>query len=300
MRRLPALNSIRAFESAARHQSFTQAAAELSVTVTAISHQVRQLEVCIGHKLFERQGRVVVLTSVGNTLYPSLREGFDRIAEAFSLVAAPGDGQAIRLSTTRAFAERWLVPRLGRFNDLHPDLIVHLHGCETVQDLSAEGYDLAIRYGPRDRADQASVILEDRFIAVAEQGLFPDRHGSSIDDFRQRPLLAYKWSTPAMAAPSWSTWLQGHHRCSDKDFRISWYSDETLALHAAGRGLGPLLCSDVLIDEQLRSGQIRQIEGPSLPGFAYRLIERSSNKRSVRRFIDWLKQEALEHCSHAA
>lgn len=298
MRRLPALNSIRAFESAARHQSFTLAAAELSVTVTAISHQVRQLEACIGHKLFERQGRVVVLTTVGNALYPSLREGFDQIAEAFLHVTAPSDGQSIRLSTTRAFAERWLVPRLGRFNDLYPDLIVHLHGSEKVEDLGAEGYDLAIRYGPKDRTDQEGVILEDRFIAVADHALFPDLHGSSIDGFRERPLLAYRWSNPAMAAPSWSNWLQGQHRSNDKDFRISWYSDETLALHAAGRGLGPLLCSDVLIDEQLRSGQMRQIDGPSLPGFAYRLIERSTHKRSVRRFIDWLKQEALEQTSH--
>ena len=299
MRRLPALNSIRAFESAARHQSFTLAAAELSVTVTAISHQVRQLEACIGHKLFERHGRVVVLTTVGNALYPSLRQGFDQIAQAFALVAGPGDAQDIHLSTTRAFAERWLVPRLGRFNDLFPELMVHLHGSEKVEDLSAEGYDLAIRYGPKDRGERETVILEDRYIAVADQGLFPDTLSSTIDDFRQRPLLAYKWNNTAMIAPSWAAWLQGHHRGSDKDFRISWYSDETLALHAAGRGLGPLLCSDVLIDEELRSGRMRKIDGPSLPGFAYRLIERPTPKRSVRRFIDWLKQEALEQNSHA-
>ncbi|CAI8737952.1 LysR family transcriptional regulator, glycine cleavage system transcriptional activator [Pseudomonas sp. IT-196MI5] len=294
MRKLPPLNSVRAFESAARHQSFTAAAAELCVTVTAVSHQVRQLESCIGHKLFERTGRNVELTPVGRTIYPFLRDGFDQIAHAFSIISAPKDGDAIQLSTTRAFAERWLMPRLARFNQLYPNIVVHIHGSEKAVDLRCESIDLAIRYGPVEDCDRGSVILEDFYIAVADQSLCPADRCATIDDFRNRPLLAYKWKNQDLEAPAWSAWLARVNYRQGTDFRISWYSEETLALHAAERGLGPLLCSDVLIEDEIRSGRMRQIEGPRMPGFAYRLVEVSSpgRKQSLAIFIDWLRQEA--------
>src|SRR5690606_3651969 len=126
MRKIPPLNSIRAFEAVARHQSFTAAAEELCVTVAAVSHQVRQLEEGLGQKLLER-GRQVRLTAAGQTLYPLLRDGFDQIAHAFALISPPARGDAIQLSTTRAFAERWLMPRLARFNAIHPDILVPVH-----------------------------------------------------------------------------------------------------------------------------------------------------------------------------
>jgi LysR family glycine cleavage system transcriptional activator len=81
---------------------------------------------------------------------------------------------------------------------------------------------------------------------------------------------------------------------ADRDFKISWFSEETLAIHAAERGLGPLLTSNVLVDEKLRDGTLRRIEGPILPGYAYRLIEGPffGKKKSAVRFADWLKEEA--------
>lgn len=296
MRKLPPLNSIRAFEAAARHQSFTAAAAELSVTLTAVSHQIRQLEARIGHKLFERTGRAVTLTSVGKTIYPLVRDGFDQIAQAFEVVQADANENSIRLSATRAFAQRWLMPRLSRFNAVYPDITVHIHGSEKTVDLANDDIDLAIRYGPVDSDQRDDVIVEDCYIAVADRSICPEDRIPTIDDFRNRPLLAYRWENRALNAPEWSAWLTQVKHDRAIDFRISWYSEEMLALYAAECGLGPLMCSNVLIDEELRSGRLRRIDGPPLPGFAYRLVEKASPRRkeSLRVFVAWLREEARE------
>ncbi|MFM0396060.1 LysR family transcriptional regulator [Paraburkholderia phytofirmans] len=275
-------------------KSFTAAAAELSVTITAVSHQIRQLEARIGHKLFERTGRAVTLTPVGKTIYPLVRDDFDQIAEAFEAVSGHVDEDSIQISATRAFAQRWLMPRLSRFNAIHPDITVHNHGSEKTVDLGAEDIDLVIRYGLVETDQRDSVILEDRYIAVAERGICPEDRVPTIEDFRQRPLLAYNWANPALNAPDWSAWLALVEHDQTVDFRISWYSEEMLALYAAECGLGPLMCSNVLIDEELRTGRLRRIEGPCLPGFLYRLVEMSSprRKKSLGLFTKWLREEA--------
>lgn len=294
MRKLPPLNAARAFEAAARHQSFTAAAAELSVTITAVSHQIRQLEARIGHKLFERTGRAVTLTPIGKAIYPVLRDGFDQIARAFDAVSADANEDSIKISSTRAFAERWLMPRLAQFNAIHPDVIVHIHGSERAVDLRAEEIDLAIRYGNVEAGQQGSVILEDCYVAVACRGICPKDRVPTIEDFRKHPLLAYKWENRALNGPDWSAWLAQVEHDRNVDFRISWYSEEMLALYAAECGLGPLMCSNVLVDEALSTGRLLRLEGPGLPGFSYRLVEMSCHrpKRGLRVFTKWLREEA--------
>ncbi|HEX7924415.1 MAG TPA: LysR substrate-binding domain-containing protein [Bradyrhizobium sp.] len=294
MRKLPPLNAVRAFEAAARHESFTAAANELCVTVTAISHQVRQLEAILGHKLFERSGRAVVLTAEGHALFPMLRDGFDRMASAFAAIRPPANGDAITVSTTRAFAERWLMPRLARFNAAFPHLVVHIDATEEVRTPGADGIDLAIRYGSADRGGETSVLFSDRYIAVAASAICPPDARLAIDDVRSRSLLAFRWKNAALDSPAWSAWLAKADHDPGRDFRISWYSEEPLALHAAERGLGPLLCSDALVDEQLRQGTLRRLDGPALAGFAYRLVDAPgpARRQAVTAFIDWLRAEA--------
>ena len=293
MRKIPPLNSVRVFEAVARHQSFSAAANELSVTVAAVSHQVRQLEDGLGQKLLER-GRTVTLTSAGKAIYPLLRDGFDQIAQAFALIGSPKEGDAIQLSTTRAFAERWLMPRLTKFNSIYPNIVVSIHASEKVVDPRSETVDLAIRYGPFDAHAMGPVLFEDRYIAVADKSICPANRTATINDFHNRSLLAFKWKNQSLEAPSWSAWLAQVEHDSSWEFRISWYSEETLALHAVERGIGPLLCSNVLIDHELRSGQMHRVQGPSLPGFTYHLIEdhHCSARRSLSLFRDWLLSEA--------
>ncbi|AUO47441.1 LysR substrate-binding domain-containing protein [Pseudomonas sp. Lb2C1-1] len=293
MRKIPPLNSVRAFEAVARHQSFSAAANELSVTVAAVSHQVRQLEDGLGQKLLER-GRTVTLTPAGKAIYPLLRDGFDQIAQAFALLGGAKEGDAIQVSTTRAFAERWLMPRLAKFNEIYPSIVVSIHASEKLVDLRSETVDLAIRYGPVDAGVRGPVLFEDRYIAVADKSICPVERTATIDDFHNRPLLAFKWKNQALEAPTWSAWLARTEHDASRDLRISWYSEESLALHALERGLGPLLCSDVLIDDELRSGRIRRVLGPTLTGFTYHLIEdnHGNPRRSLSLFREWLLGEA--------
>jgi LysR family glycine cleavage system transcriptional activator len=138
------------------------------------------------------------------------------------------------------------------------------------------------------------VLFNDRYIAVAAHAICPPGARLAIDDFRARSLLAFRWKNAALDSPAWSAWLAGVDHDLGRDFRISWYSEEPLALHAAERGLGPLLCSDALVDEQLRQGTLRRLDGPALPGFAFRLVEApgSVRRKPVIAFVDWLRAEA--------
>ncbi len=295
MRKLPPLNAIRAFEAAARHRSFTTAAKELCVTVTAVSHQIRHLEAILGAKLFERSARAVSLTPAGEKIYPLLRDGFDCLGDAFDAFRQERSGEAITVSTTRAFAERWLMPRLPNFAAAFPNVVVHINATEEVMDLRTDGIDLAIRYGRRDSATQtAKVLFEDVYIAVADQTICPQGRSPAIDDFCVRPLLAYRWKNLSLEAPTWSAWLARTPHDPARDFRISWFSEETLALHAAARAFGPLLCSNLLVDDDLKRGTLRQLDGPPMPGYSYRLVEASSTSRnkSLVAFKAWLQDEA--------
>jgi LysR family transcriptional regulator, glycine cleavage system transcriptional activator len=292
MRRLPPLNAIRAFEAAARHESFTAAANELCVTVTAISHQVRQLEENLGQKLFVRSGRALALTAQGRAIFPLLREGFDQMASAFAAIRPQKPGDAITVSTTRAFAERWLMPRLERFNAAFPAVVVHVDGTEDVVTPGTNSIDLAVRYGNVDQAQSSSVLFADQYVAIAAAGTCREGSHPAIDDFHARPLLAYRWKNATLDSPTWSAWLADAIHDGRRDFRVSWFSEETLALHACERGLGALLCSDVLVAEQLHQETLRRIDGPALPGFSYRVVEPSFKRKSVTAFIEWLRDEA--------
>ena len=124
--KLPPLNALRSFEAAARHKSFRQAAEELCVSHSAISHQVKLLEDYLGTRLFTRQARSVDLTKAGRTYYPILRHAFDQIAEGTASVMTPYGPSAITIQLYSIFAIRWLIPRLPSFQAANPDIQVRL------------------------------------------------------------------------------------------------------------------------------------------------------------------------------
>src|SRR5690349_10570081 len=144
MKKLPPLNALRAFESAARHLSFRLAAAELGVTPTAISHQIRLLEESCGQSLFRRRPRPLRVTTAGEMLFPVLRNGFDSFAAA--LASLPGDltGQTLRVTTPNAFASRWLVPRLPKWREIQPQITLEVIGTDRVLNLASGEADVAI------------------------------------------------------------------------------------------------------------------------------------------------------------
>src|ERR1700751_337177 len=167
-RRLPPLNALRAFEAAARHLNFSRAADELSVTPGAVSQQIQNLEDYVGAALFKRTPKGLLLTDAAQTALPALREAFDRLAEAASMLTAAVDGRRLTVSVAPSFAAKWLVPRLGQFEALHPPGDVWgLAGMELVDFASGE-IDLAVRYGT-DRYPGLEVIrlMQETVIAVA-------------------------------------------------------------------------------------------------------------------------------------
>ena len=146
-RRLPPLNALRAFEAAARHLNFSRAADELSVTPGAVSQQIQNLEEYVGAALFKRTPKGLLLTDAAQTALPALREAFDRLAEAASLLTAAVDGRRLTVSVAPSFAAKWLVPRLGLFEAAHPQVDVWLSADMEVVDFASGEIDLAIRYG---------------------------------------------------------------------------------------------------------------------------------------------------------
>ncbi|MDV4146319.1 LysR substrate-binding domain-containing protein [Shimia sp. FJ5] len=287
MRKLPPLNAIRAFEAVARRLSFAEAAEELGVTATAISHQIRHLEAYLGFQVVERRPRQIALTPAGQELFPKLQTAFDILGEAFAMLDKDVEQSLVRVTTTYAFAERWLVPRLPDFFDKHGEIRVEVETDDDVLDLRVDRLDLAIRYGPQASAnEETEVLFSDRYIPVS----LADRPETGLQDSR---LLGFRWRNPDMGGPTWEEWFKeaGEPFPSNS---ITRFSDESAAFNALDQGLGLLLSSSALVEEGLKSGRYRQIPGPELPGFAYSLVLNplSRNKHGVKTFADWVRGAA--------
>src|SRR5687767_14888760 len=142
-KRLPSLDLLKGFEAVARHLSFTKAAAELFVTQSAVSRQVRQLEEQLGVRLFERRTRAVVLTEAGHQYYTELAPLLKQIEALTHKVASARAVRRLRVTTTLTFSSLWLVPRLAAFQERHPDVHVHVVADNVPRDLARDDFDLA-------------------------------------------------------------------------------------------------------------------------------------------------------------
>ncbi len=149
-KKLPPLNSLRSFEAAARHRSFRNAAEELCVSHSAISHQVKLLEDYLGTKLFTRKARSVELTHIGSSYYPVLREAFDRLAEGTAAVMAPFGPGVLTIQLYSTFAIRWLIPRLPGFQAANPDIQVRLQTSQSDVNFDQEDVDMCVMIGKPD------------------------------------------------------------------------------------------------------------------------------------------------------
>ncbi|MCH8926145.1 MAG: LysR family transcriptional regulator, partial [Proteobacteria bacterium] len=146
-RRLPPLNALRAFEAAARHLSFTKAAEELYVTQAAISHQVKALEAALDLQLFRRLNRRLMLTDAGQLYLPALTEAFDAIDTASARLRADENAGRLVVSVANSLAAKWLLPRLPRFRDRHPEIEVEISAADRLVDFGRDNVDMALRYG---------------------------------------------------------------------------------------------------------------------------------------------------------
>ena len=190
------MSALRAFEAAARHLSFKAAAAELSLTPTAISHQVRALEQILGRPLFRRRPRALILTEAGTTLFPVVRNGLDAFAEAMTAVRDGIARQRLRVTTTNAFAARWLVPRLPQWRAARPEIVLEVIGTDAVVDLAPGNADVAIRYALAAPVGLTTTeLLRDRFWPMANPKLLADGNPiSRPSDLAKYPFIHALWS----------------------------------------------------------------------------------------------------------
>jgi LysR family glycine cleavage system transcriptional activator len=295
MKKLPPLIELRAFNAAARHLSFKKAAAELGVTPTAISHQIRLLERYCGRALFRRRPRPLSLTEAGARLFPIIRDGFEAFAAAFAAVKLDGDKQPLRVTTTNAFASRWLVPRLPRWRKTRADAPLEVIGTDSVLDLHAGDADVAIRYGPTLPIDGiAKEFLGDSFWPVCNRELASELRRAA--DLRGHVLVHSWWSPSDLAAPTWQRWLAAaRSKWRDvpefKDMDHLSFREELHAIEAviAGQGIG--IFSDVLVARELAAGTLVKAFDLSLPGYHFYVVRKPGHPRekTIQAFATWLQ-----------
>jgi LysR family transcriptional regulator, glycine cleavage system transcriptional activator len=298
MNKLPPLIELRAFDAAARHLSFKKAASELGVTPTAISHQIRQLERYCGRALFRRRPRPLTLTEAGARLFPIIRDGLETFVTAFAAVRRDGDAQPLRVTTTNAFASRWLVPRLPRWRNARPNAPLEVIGTDGVLDLDAGDADVAIRYARKMPTDGiAKEFLSDSFWPVCSPELSPGLKRAA--GLRGHVLVHCYWSPSDLEAPTWQRWLAAAKRkwrdVPDlKDMDHLSFREELHAIEAviAGQGIG--IFSDVLVARELAAGTLVRPFDCSLPGYRFYVVRTSGHPREkiIQNFATWLQSVA--------
>lgn len=298
MRKLPPLTELRAFEVAARHLSFKLAAAELGVTPTAISHQIKLLERYCGQPLFQRRPRPLSLTWAGDQLFPTVRDGLETFGEALSTVRAGAASGRLRITATNAFAARWLVPRLPRWREAHPRLKLDIVGTDAVLDMRAGEADVAIRYAlkpPRDGL--CTALMRDTFHVVASPKLIGDiRKPMAPTKLAEFPLIEAEWPPSDVHAPNWQRWqttaLRRHKSVPDLSALASLsFREELHAIEAAIAGQGLAICSDVLIRPELASGALVAVSRIRLSGYGFYIVHRAGHPKeaSIKAFVAWAR-----------
>ncbi|MDO4905535.1 MAG: LysR substrate-binding domain-containing protein [Lautropia sp.] len=284
---LPSLEALKIFESAARLGSFKDAAAELFVSPTAVSHRIRTLEDSLGCALFTRKVRAVVLTPEGHALQLTLRGSLDAIATTVERIRRPSR-HSITLSVTPEFATQWLVPKLADFQAAHPDIDLHVHASYSVVDLNAGAADLVVRYGNGLWTDvQMQPLFQERFVPVAAPAL----KQQLSDDPTQWPLIHMNWYLPAQQAFDWTRWAAAAGVDADKLRPGTRYSDGTHAVQAAVAGQGVALLGVPLLEKELRMKLLEVVTGPELPGQFYYVC--TPAKRAVSTAVRTLEQWLL-------
>lgn len=290
-RRLPSLNALKAFEAAARLQSFTEAAAELFVTHAAISRHIRELEEWLGTELFIRTGRGVHLTDAGRRFGSKLTPLFDALAEATREAAAVGDVRQLKVTVEPSIASRWLVPRLGRFNDLHPDIELSINPEHRLADFRSGDADVGIRYGRGNWADVDMAKLSDVVIfPVCAPKLVEGRGRLDPADLKDFTLLhedRKQW---------WAEWLAAAGISGVEDWRGPVFQNH-LAIEAAEAGQGFALGDQILCGDSLNEGWLtRPFDRDMKDHGGYWIVRAKGSKETApaRAFREWLMSEMGE------
>jgi LysR family transcriptional regulator, glycine cleavage system transcriptional activator len=296
-RRLPPLNALRAFEAAARHLSFSAAASELHVTPAAVSHQIKALEADLGLKLFRRLNREVQLTDAGHACLPGLRDAFDRIAEAIGRAQRQDASGLLTVSSSPAFAAKWLVPRLEKFRARHPEIDLRVDASMHLVDFAREGVHVGLRYGRGNYPGlHTELLLRTEVFPVCSPALLRgDRPLRKPDDLRHHTLIHDETQTADPSCPDWAMWLRATGINGIDPSRGVRLNQAALAIDAAIGGRGVLLTRNIFAAQDLASGRLVRPFGDGQPvDFAMYVAipPQLMTMAKVKAFRDWLFEEA--------
>ena len=298
MYRLPPLNSLRAFEAAARHMSFTRAADELNVTPAAVGQQIRGLEDWLGTPLFRRLTRALRLTEAAQGVVPQLSEAFEQLADVTARLEADTDAPVLVVSAPPTFATKWLVPRLSHFNDLYPDIAIRLDASlGLIEDFDRQNVHVAVRLGtgkyPGMRVDK---LVDEDVAPACSPTLISKDHPHPLltpDDLRQHRLIHVDWGL-VKDPPTWTNWLDVAGVKGISAEKGPTYMIEDLAISAAIAGQGAVLVSTLAAEDDLAAGRLVRpfdIVIPSNSAFWVIAPERSADRPKIVAFREWIMNE---------
>lgn len=284
----PDLIILQAFECAARHGSFTQAAAELNLTQSAVSRQIRALEAQLGVNLFERVRRHVVLSATGRSLLPSVVRLLAQSEALVQQAMASADGRfVLSIAALPTFASRWLLPRLADFAARHPEIVVNVASHSEPFDLAEQNFDLAIHYGqPVWARASCTYLCSEVILPVASPDLLASNPVELIDDFAGLPLLHL-----ATRPRQWVDWFEQNGGRGSVGYHGHRFDQFNMIIEAAIIGLGFALLPKYLIEGELNSGRLRIVlNRPMTTDNNYYLVspEGKADDRVAKAFERWI------------
>jgi LysR family transcriptional regulator, glycine cleavage system transcriptional activator len=295
---LPALDLLVGFESAARHLSFTRAGAELFLTQSAVSRQIKELEDQLGVTLFQRRHRALALTEAGHQFYAAAAQALSTMRSATDRLRAQAGKKALSVTTTHSFAALWLIPRLAGFTRDHPGVDVRITAETRVQDLERDGLDLALRHGPASLAGPNAVrLFGEKVFPVCSPKLLKKRPLAKPQDLKNHVLLRYDDPEGRHPWLHWKTWLEVERIADLKPAGTLSFSGYEQIIPAAIAGHGVALGRSPLVKDLIRSRElVAPFKSSADPARAYFAIvsKNAAGRPEVAAFVEWLKAEAAK------
>lgn len=290
------LQALRAFVEVGQRGSIKAAAEALHVTSGAVSQQIRLLEERVGMPLFTRERQGLHLTEAGAMVHPTLLGAFAQIAGASQALEDMAGRQTLTVSTVTTFAAAWLVPRLGRFNQRHPQIEVRVEATSALVDLRRDRVDVALRHGLGEYPGlQVTRLMAPVLVPVASPALMAGQPPiATPGDCLRYPLLH------DTDRADWPLWLAAHgapdgSADAARALRGSAFEDDFLLIRAAEAGQGLALVPQLYAQEEIAAGRLVQVLDLPWPArFAYYLVTRpdAATRPAVQAFMAWIREEA--------
>lgn len=289
---IPPLRALKAFESSARHLSFTKAAEELFVTQAAISHQIKSLEEKIDVKLFKRYNRALQLTTEGQVYLLSIREALEKLETASRQLANRNTKGGLSISTLPSFATKWLAKRIWKFQEHHPEIEVSISAFEWLADFKKEEVDIAIRYGRGDWPDVFSELLfEEKVFPICNKKVFKELG----DDPDPKSILIRNLIHDDFSSEDWSMWFKQAGIDITSPIKGTRFSHTVMMLESVENGNSLALGHTSLVIDDLKRKLLYAPFQITIPSeYSYYLVcpKGFENSSRILAFREWIKEEA--------